>query len=63
MYTVLQMDDGIEYKFTANSGYEAMNKMRYTLDLSHKDPDCTISLVSSRTWVMVHTGKTYACFV
>lgn len=61
MYTVLRMEDGTEYKYQAKSGYQAMEKMRYTLDLVHRDPACTIDLVNGRTWVMEHGGKTYAC--
>ena len=42
MIKVFCLDDGVEYLFSATSGYEAMQKMLYTLNLEHKDKNAEI---------------------
>lgn len=61
MKKVLCLDNGMEYRFTADSGHEAIQKMLYTLNLSHQDDDATIELCNDRTWCLTHNGKAYAC--
>lgn len=61
MIRVLCLDDQKEYFVDAFNGREAMNKMLYTLDLSHKDSNAKIELCNGRTWSLTHNGKTYAC--
>ena len=63
MYIVHCMEDGTDYEFDAASGFEALEKMRYTLDLVHRDTECEVRLCNGRTLAMVHNGKTYACFI
>ena len=61
MVRVLCLDDDKEYFVSAFNGHEAMKKMLYTLNLSHKDENAKIELCNNRTWSLVHNGKTYAC--
>jgi hypothetical protein len=61
MIKVFCLDDGSEYLFSAASGYEAMQKMLYTLNLSHKDGNAEGELCNGRSWSLKHNGKTYAC--
>ena len=61
MIKVFCLDDGSEYLFSATSGYDAIQKMLYTLNLSHKDRNAEIELCNGRTWSLKHNGKTYAC--
>lgn len=63
MKTVLCLDDQTELHFSANSGYEAMEKLLYYLNLSHQDNNAKIELCNGRTWSVVHNGKTYGCLV
>ena len=58
---VFCLDDGSTYLFTARTGYEAMQKMKYTLDLRHNDPTAVINKTESGNCsYMEHTGKTYS---
>ena len=60
MIPVFCLDDGKQYWFTASTPYEAMQKMKYTLDLSHTDKDAVISKTESGMHLyMDHGGKTY----
>ena len=61
MIKVFCLDDRSEYLFTATSGYDAMQKMLYTLNLVNKDESAKIELCNGRTWSLQHNGKTYAC--
>ena len=61
MRKVFCLDDGMEYFFVAISGYDAIQKMLYTLNISHKDNNAEIKLYNGRTWSLKHKGKTYAC--
>ena len=61
MIKVFCLDDGAEYLFSATSGYDAMQKMSYTLNISNKDRNAEIELCNGRTWSLKHNGKTYAC--
>ena len=57
---VFCLDDGREYYFSAKTPYEAMEKMKYTLDLKHLDGKAKIKPSDSgRCLFMDHTGKTY----
>lgn len=60
---VLCLDDGKTYIFCAMSGYDAMVKMKYCLDLKHRDDNAKIELVNNRTWSMNHSGKTYSALM
>ena len=60
---VVCLDDGTIMTFDASSGYEAMQKLIYTLNLSHKDDNVKIELYNGRTCVVVHSGKTYSCLL
>lgn len=61
MKKVLCLDDGKEYYFNAITGYDAIQKMLYTLNVSHKDESAEIELCNGRTWSLIHNGKTYGC--
>jgi hypothetical protein len=63
MKKVLCLDDGREFFFTATSGYDAIQKMLYYLNLSHQDNNAKIELCNGRTWSVVHNGKTYGCLI
>ena len=60
---VFCLDDNRTFMFFANSGYEAMQKLIYFLNLSHKDDNSKIELCNERTWSVVHCGKTYGCLI
>ena len=60
MKKVLCLENGNEYYFDANNGYDAIQKMMYTLNISHEDKDANIELCNNRTWNLTHNGKTYA---
>ena len=61
MITVTCLDDGKSYGFAVKTPYEAMQKMKYTLDLKQKDDSAIINKTESglHLW-MDHSGKTYA---
>lgn len=64
MVMVLCLDDGYKYFFSARTAYEAMQKMKYTLDLSHKDPGAVINKTESgRCLWMEHGGNTYSVVI
>lgn len=63
-HRVLCLDDGTEYYFSAKTPQNAMEKMKYTLDLWHADRAAYIKFTkSARCWYMEHTGKTYAAVI
>lgn len=61
-YTVYCLDENMrEFIFLASSPYQAMQKMLYTLNLSHLDEQATIDITESGLhWTMDHNGKTYS---
>lgn len=60
MIKVLCLDNSKVYGFSANTPYEALEKMRYTLDVVHKDERAVINKTKSgRCLYMEHSGKTY----
>ena len=61
MIRVFCLDDGKGYWFIATTPYEALQKMKYTLDLSHYDKDAVINKTESGLHLyMDHSGKTYS---
>ena len=60
MVRVLCLEDQKEYFFHSTGGYDAIQKMLYNLNKSHKDPNASIELCNGRTWTLTHTGRTYA---
>lgn len=61
MKRVFCLDDGMDYFFSAISGYQAIQKMLYTLNLEHEDKNAELKLCNGRTWTLKHNGKIYAC--
>ena len=60
MITVLCLDDSKVYGFSAKTPYEAMQKMKYTLDVFHKDESAVINKTETgKCLYMEHSGKTY----
>ena len=55
------LEDGRTFYFDAKTGYEALSKMRYTLNLKYKDKNAIINKTTSglHLW-MEHNGKTYS---
>ena len=64
MKMVLCLENERKFYFDAKTGYEALTKMKYTLDLKHKDENAIINRTHSglHLW-MEHSGKTYAVLV
>lgn len=60
MIAVVCLEDGREYGMDAQTAYEALSKMKYTLDLTHKDNNAVINKTESGFLWMEHSGKTYA---
>lgn len=61
---VFCLDDGNTYLFVARTGYEAMEKMKYTLNLRNNDPAAVINKTESGNCLyMEHTGKTYSIVI
>ena len=60
MIAVKCLDSGIVYWFSARTAYEAMNNMKYTLNLNHSDKNAIINKTESglHLW-MEHWGNTY----
>lgn len=59
-YIVMNLDTGEDYYFVAETPYEAMRKMIYTLNLKSK---CDATINKSRTGkhlYIEHNGHTYA---
>lgn len=63
MVKVLCLETGKEFLFKATSGYDAIKKMQYTLNLSYEDPNADIQLCNGRTWALTHNGNTYAAII
>lgn len=61
MIMVFCLDTNEEFYFVADNGEDAINKMLYTLNVSHTDKNAKIQLINNRTWSLVHNGKTYGC--
>jgi hypothetical protein len=59
---VFGLDDKKEYLFTATSGYDAINKMLYYLNLGKKDPNSKIEKLRY-CWSLTHGGKTYSALI
>ena len=61
---VFCLDTGKHYWFSARTAYEAMSKMKYTLDLSQRDPEAKINKTESgRCLYLDHSGKTYSAII
>lgn len=61
MIPVACLDEGKSYWFTARTSYEALQKMKYTLDLTRKDPEAKINKTESGLHLyMEHGGRTYS---
>lgn len=63
MIKVFCLDDQSELHFFAKTPYEAMEKLIYTLNLSHLDKNARIELCNGRTLSVQHNGKTYGCII
>ena len=59
---VFCLDSGAWFHFTAMSGYDAMTKMLYFLNLSKKDINAKIEKLA-HCWTMDHCGKTYSAII
>lgn len=59
VYTVFCLDNQKEYLFNAESPLEALEKMRYTLDLKNKDADAKIEEYS-KTLALEYNSHIYA---
>lgn len=61
MIFVICLDTSVSYGFDARTAYEALAKMKYTLDIQHLDQNAVINKTPSglHLW-MEHSGKTYA---
>lgn len=58
---VFCLDDGSTAVFLAKSAYDALEKMRYTLDLQNKDDGAEIKeTTSGRCLWFRHSGKIYS---
>ena len=58
--TVINLDTGTEYIFTAKTAYEAMRKMIYTLNISGKCDAVINKTESEKTLYIEHKGNTYS---
>ena len=58
--TVINLDTGAEYIFTAKTAYEAMQKMIYTLNISGKWDAVINKTESGKTLYIEHNGNTYS---
>lgn len=63
MKKVVCIDNGKEYFFQAENGYDAMKKMVYFLNLGCRDKNAKIKKHNDRTWELTHNGKTYGCLM
>ena len=59
---VLSLDENKQYYFVATSGYDALTKMLYTLNLSKRDDAATITKLN-KSWSLVHGGKAYGALI
>ena len=57
---VFCLDDGYSYTRLDRTGYEAMEKMRYTLNLSRQEEAVINKTESGRVLYFDHSGKTYS---
>lgn len=61
MIYVTNLDTGATWGFAAKTAYEAMMKLKYTLDVSFTDPNAVINKTESgRCLYMDHGGNTWA---
>lgn len=61
---VFCLDDGRMFLFVAKTAYEAMQKMKYTLDMKHNDSSAVINKTESgKCLYMDHSGKTYSVVI
>ena len=60
LFYISNLNNGKHYGFVAEGSYNAMEKMRYYLNLSKNDINSKIlSTNSDRCWYMEHCGNTY----
>lgn len=61
MIYVTNLDTGATWGFVAKTAYEAMTKLKYTLDVSFTDPNAVINKTESgRCLYMDHGGNIWA---
>ena len=61
MINVFNLNTGTVWGFSAKTPYEAMTKLKYTLDLRNKDPNAKINKTESGTCLyMDHSGNTWS---
>ena len=61
MINILCLDTGAVWGFSAKTPYEAMQKLKYTLDLNNADPAAEIcETKSGRCLYMDHSGQTWS---
>ena len=58
MYAIYKADDGTKYLFQANSPYNAMEKMLYTLNLSQPNTKAEIK-EACRGYILIHGSKEF----
>lgn len=64
MIKVFCLNTGTMYKFCAKTAYEAMEKMKYTLDLKCKDGNAVINKTEDgKILYMDHSGMTYSTMI
>lgn len=62
MIRVYCLDTNEGLWFDAQTPHEAMEKLLYTLNLAHLDPEAHIlELGGGRTLTVVHSGRTWSC--
>lgn len=60
MYTIKNLDTGAELGFTAQTPYEAMQKLVYTLNLKKHDNMATINKTENGLYLWLkHSGETW----
>ena len=60
---VTNLDTGTIYLFTAKTAYEAMSKMKYTLNIGGKCDSSINKTVSGNTLYLDYRGETYAAII
>ena len=61
---VICLATGNHYWFSALTAYDALSKMKYTLDLREQDPEAKIyKTENGRGLYLVHSGKTYGTII
>lgn len=61
MINITNLNTGAIWGFTAKTPYEAMEKLKYSLDITCKDPAAKINKTESGTCLyMDHSGNTWA---